>query len=130
MGDNFSVWRKHFENQARGLIPHDSAFYKVSSERGNGEESKGESKMTVISPSQQIVERAKKQLKYAEVIYDPVTGITQHSVGKPRSVKRLKKKAPQRKNSKIGKGKQKKVKTKKRCVKKKNCRNKKAKSRK
>lgn len=131
MGDRFSVWKRHFENQARGLIPHDNAFYKVSSDSKKRGEGDSESKVSLVSPTQQVVERAKNQIKYHDTIYDPVTGIMLHSTGKPRSVRRLpqssrqKKKKVSKKNNSKRKAKSKKKKCQKKkkgdCKKKKDC---------
>jgi hypothetical protein len=72
MGENFEVWKTHFINQARGLIPHEKIFYRVSEQKGKG----NEEKLKIVTPTQQIVERAKSNLSDPPVVYDPVTGIT------------------------------------------------------
>lgn len=128
MSEKFSIWKKHFENQARGLIPRDNSFYKVSTESTNQTSGNNESKINLISPSQQIVERAKKQIRYPDAIYDPVTGIMLHSKGKPHSVRRSTKKISKIKKAKTGRKKTiKPSKKSKKCQnrKKKNCKSKK-----
>lgn len=92
MDDNFAIWRKHFVDQAKGLIPHQSQFYKVTtSEREEGSMEGGKKDVKIV---EQMVERAKNAPR---TIYDPTTGVMRQSLGKPRSVRTLKKKAPAKK---------------------------------
>ena len=72
MGADFEEWKKHFLDQARGLIPHQRNFYKVSEQRGKGA---GETNIKMVSPTQQVVERAKSTLSNPPTVYDPVTGV-------------------------------------------------------
>ena len=77
MGDDFVVWKQHFIDQARGHIPFQKKFYKVSSQGGRG----GEPSIKMVTPTEQLVERAKSSLSHPPSIYDPVTGVMQHSEG-------------------------------------------------
>ena len=77
MGDDFVVWKQHFIDQARGHIPFQKIFYKVSSQGGRG----GEPSIKMVTPTEQLVERAKSSLSHPPSIYDPVTGVMQHSEG-------------------------------------------------
>jgi len=97
MGDNFAIWKQHFINQAKGLVPHQEKFYKVASQNegvGKGITS-GEIKM--VTPTQEVVERAKTQPPLPPAIYDPISGVMAHSLGRPRSVRKYKKARPTKK---------------------------------
>lgn len=78
MGEEFQTWKQHFINQARGLIPHQRKFYKVSLQEGGGEQPR----IKMVSPTEQIVERAKATLEQPPSVYDPVTGVMQQTSGK------------------------------------------------
>lgn len=75
MGDEFQTWKEHFIEQAKGLVPHQRKFYRVSMQHGKG----GEPPIKMVSPTEQVVERAKSTLSQPPTIYDPVTGIMQHA---------------------------------------------------
>jgi hypothetical protein len=74
MSEDFGAWKRHFINQARGLIPHQNSFYKVREQKGGG--GGGEQNIKLVTPTQQVVERAKSTISDPPVVYDPVTGIT------------------------------------------------------
>jgi len=116
MGDNFATWKEHFIQQARGLVPHQRKFYRVSLQHGKG----GEPAIKMVSPTQEVVERAKSNLNDPPSVYDPVSGVMQHTEGKHVKVmpKRKRKSKPTSKSSKYSK-KRKKVKSKKKVKKKK-----------
>lgn len=82
MTEEFNTWKHHFIQQARGLIPHEKHFYKVSSQKGKGDSTN----IKLVTPTQQIVERAKSTLNHQPIqppsIYDPVTGTMQREEGK------------------------------------------------
>lgn len=119
MADNFAVWKQHFINQAKGLIPHQEKFYKVASDnrRGGNGITSGEIKM--ITPTQEVVQRAKTQSPLPPAIYDPLSGVMTHSAGRPRSVRKYGKKKKTTKRTSRGKTKKRKIHTKKRKVQKK-----------
>ena len=127
MGDEFQIWKRHFIDQARGVIPHQRNFYKVSNQKGKGE---GEN-IKMVAPTQQILERAKASLSDPPVVYDPVTGITnqpiyakktnrkrKNSSLKNKKTKKIKKSAKQTKKTQkpTKKKKKKKKKTKKKTI--------------
>lgn len=87
MGDKFDIWRRHFEKQARGLIPHDNTFYKVQTAPQNNQQEIFGKKIQIGPPTQQAIERAKSSLYNPPTIYDPVLGIEHHFTRKPRSVR-------------------------------------------
>lgn len=112
MGDNFEIWKQHFIKQARGLIPHEKVFYKVSEQTGRGKEEN----IKMVSPTEQVVERAKSNLSNPPVVYDPVTGITNQPIykkknnvrkrkqkGKISKIKKPKKPSKKKQSSKKGK---------------------------
>jgi len=86
MADNFAIWKQHFINQAKGLIPHQEKFYKVASEKGGGGKGLTSGEFKMVSPTQEVVERAKTQPPLPVSIYDPISGLMTHSSGRPRSV--------------------------------------------
>lgn len=89
MSNNFEVWKNHFINQARGLIPHQEKFYSVTVDKGGGAEvGKNNESINLVSPMQQVVERAKTDISNPTNIYDPVTGIIRHSSTRPRTVRK------------------------------------------
>ena len=99
MADEFGEWKRHFLNQARGLIPPQKTFYKVSEQRGKG----GETNIKMVSPTQQIVDRAKSTLAQPPTVYDPVTGVVRETESimeehKPRKRKINRKKKTVNKN--------------------------------
>lgn len=83
MSEEFHTWRQHFIDQAKGLIPHQKKFYKVSMQQGSGEQPK----IKMVSPTEQIVERAKAKLDQPPSVYDPVTGTMQQTNGKHSKIK-------------------------------------------
>lgn len=88
MADEFQIWKDHFIRQAHGKMPHEKKFYNVSEQVGQG----GGANIKLISPTQQMVERAKSTLSHPEdshapTIYDPVTGVMQNSTKEHRKVK-------------------------------------------
>lgn len=93
MGDEFQSWKHHFIQQAKGLIPHQRKFYRVSSmqQLGKGDQPT----IKLVSPTEQIVERAKTILKDPPPdppsVYDPVTGVMQHAQGKHSTISRKRK---------------------------------------
>ena len=102
MGGDFEIWKRHFINQAKGLIPHQDRFYQVTSEKGSGEGMQNDKHpITIVSPMQQIVERAKTDIINPSPIYDPVTGVVRHSVKRARTVRKYtKKKQPSKRKPK------------------------------
>jgi len=93
MADNFQTWKTHFIQQAKGLIPHQRKFYRVSMQEGKG----GETPIKMVSPTEQIVERAKSNLDGPPSVYDPVSGVMQHTEGKhtkPTRKRKRRSKAP------------------------------------
>jgi len=102
MGDSFLAWKQHFIKQAKGLVPHQDSFYNVTTERnaGNGDTSSN-IKTTLVSPVQQMVERAKSDVIEGSAIYDPVTGVMRHSGRKVRRVRRSGKKKSSSKKKKV-----------------------------
>lgn len=78
MTEEFRSWKQHFIDQAKGNIPHQRIFYKVSKQEGSGEEPN----IKLVTPTEQVVERAKSTLSQPPSIYDPVTGIMQQTGGK------------------------------------------------
>lgn len=81
MGDDFEIWKNHFIDQARGRIPFHRKFYKVSNQGGHGTRVSGDPSIKMVTPTEQVVERAKTTLSDPPSIYDPVTGVMQHSEG-------------------------------------------------
>lgn len=76
MGDEFQAWKQHFLQQAQGLIPHQKKFYNVSEQTGRGDGAN----IKLVSPTQQVVERAKSTLSQVHDTqppntFDPVTGV-------------------------------------------------------
>lgn len=99
MSEEFQVWKQHFINQAKGLIPHQKRFYKVSMQHGAGVQPT----IKLISPTEQIVDRAKASLEQPPTIYDPVTGAMQQTSGKhikTTTPRKRKRKATTKKNHK------------------------------
>jgi hypothetical protein len=88
MAEEFQTWKEHFINQSKGLIPHERKFYKVSMQKGRG----GEPTIKMVTPTEQVVERAKSKLTEPPNIYDPVTGVMQHTDSKHVKVKQLSRK--------------------------------------
>jgi hypothetical protein len=76
MSDEFQTWKQHFLDQAKGLIPHQKKFYKVSVQQGGGG---SHPPVKIVSPTEQIVERAKASLNQPPTVYDPVTGVMQQT---------------------------------------------------
>lgn len=78
MNEEFHLWKEHFINQAKGLIPQEIFFYNVSTQKGRGEPS---ANIKMVSPTEQIVKRAKATLSQVPTspptVYDPVTGVIQ-----------------------------------------------------
>ena len=105
MGDEFHVWKQHFIDQARGLIPHQRNFYKVSEQKGKGDQPS----IKLVSPTEQVVERAKSTLSDPPMVYDPVTGVTNQPINetikKKRTYKRKRKTDKKKKIKKRKKGK-------------------------
>jgi hypothetical protein len=110
MSEEFQAWKNHFIDQAKGLIPYQKKFYKVSMQQGGGTQPQ----IKMVSPTEQIVERAKASLQPPSV-YDPVTGVMQQTKGKhiPTSYKRKRKISKKRNQKKISRKKKMKTKTKK-----------------
>lgn len=107
MADEFQQWKQHFVNQARGLIPHQSNFYRVSEQKGRGDEQN----IKMVAPTQQIVARAKSSLANPPVVYDPVTGITkQPPYENKKQIKRKRKAEPPQKPKKAKKEKKSQIK--------------------
>lgn len=101
MGDSFQEWKQHFIDQARGLIPHQKNFYKVVQQRGKGG---NQANIQLVSPTKQVVERAKSTLSQPPTVYDPVTGLVQKpGFGTPlKKRKYTKKKKPTEKTKQKG----------------------------
>ena len=78
MSEEFQTWKHHFIQQAKGLITHQKRFYKVSMQQGKG----GPQNIKMVSPTEQVVERAKTNLVQAPSVYDPVTGVMQQTSGR------------------------------------------------
>ncbi|MEK6266753.1 MAG: hypothetical protein N2B06_18590 [Clostridium sp.] len=78
MSEEFQTWKHHFIQQAKGLIPHQKRFYKVSMQQGKGDQPT----IKMVSPTEQVVERAKSDLVQPPSVYDPVTGVMQQTSGK------------------------------------------------
>lgn len=57
---NADAWKKHFLSMAEGKF-RDRPFYSLANQRGGSEESK----IQVVTPTQQAVEMAKSQIKRA-----------------------------------------------------------------
>lgn len=119
MGDKFSIWEQHFIKQAKGLVPHQDNFYKVTSEKQRDTDmTKGDTGSKVNPHVGQIVERAKNA---PTTIYDPVSGVARQTVRSRHRVKTSKRKGPTkrrrqsipRKKKRKGKGRGKKKITKK-----------------
>lgn len=116
MGEEFQVWKDHFISQARGNLPHQKGFYNVSEQLGQG----GSASIKLVSPTQQVVERAKSTLSNSEdmqapTIYDPVTGVMQSTSKKHSKIKSHRKR---KSKTQISKTKSKKRRTSKKKVKK------------
>ena len=121
MGEDFGDWKKHFMDQARGLVPYQRHFYKVSEQRGRGG---GSPTIKMVSPSQQVVERAKTTLAQPPTVYDPVTGLVHRpeninkeigtrkrkKVSKKSTIKTKKRKKQRKQKSQVSKKLRKKVK--------------------
>lgn len=78
MAEDYQMWIRHFIDQSKGLIPHQRVFYKlgVNSQKGEGKPT-----IQVVSPTQQVVERAKSTLQeQRKPSYDPVTGVVHQSL--------------------------------------------------
>lgn len=91
MSEEFHTWKQHFINQAKGLIPYQKKFYKVSMQQGAG----SQPTIKMVSPTEQIVERAKASLDQPPTVYDPVTGVVQQT-----NVKHIKPTSPRKKKRK------------------------------
>lgn len=94
MTEEFHAWKKHFIDQAKGLIPHQKKFYKVSMQQGGG----SQPILKMVSPTEQVVERAK--LEQPPTMYDAVTGVMQQTKMKHTTVKRKTSKKKKRLQSK------------------------------
>lgn len=88
MADEFNTWKRHFIEQARGLIPHERNFYKVSSQTGKGETTN----IKMVTPTEQVVERARATLSQPASVYDPVTGIMQRTQARHKTISSQKRK--------------------------------------
>jgi hypothetical protein len=99
MSEDFQVWKNHFINQAKGLIPHQKRFYKVSMQQGGG----SQPIIKMVSPTEQIVERAKSTLDQAPSVFDPVTGVMQQTKIKHVAPSRKRKRNPPKKKNNIKK---------------------------
>jgi hypothetical protein len=108
MTEEFAAWKQHFINQARGKIPHQNRFYKVREQKGGGNGG-GEANIKLITPTQQVVERAKSTLSDPPVVYDPVTGITNQPMNKSIKTTKRKKQSCNCKNKKRKTEKKKKI---------------------
>lgn len=108
MGEDFRAWKQHFINQARGSIPHQKYFYKVSEQKGGGDP---HLKLHIVSPTQQAVDQAKATLSDPPVVYDPVTGITNQPINE--SIKKPRKRKQSQSHKKKAKKVKKTIKTKK-----------------
>jgi hypothetical protein len=95
MSDEFQAWKNHFIEQAKGKIPHQKKFYRVSMQQGGG----SQPAIKMVSPTEQIVERAKANIEHPPTVYDPVTGVMQQTIGKHSSISRKRR----RKSHKDGK---------------------------
>ena len=77
MMGNYQMWVQHFIDQSKGLIPHQNFFYKIAF---NGQKGDGKTAIQVVTPTEQVVARAKATLvapiKHS---YDPVTGVSHQS---------------------------------------------------
>lgn len=111
MSNNFEVWKNHFIRQAKGLIPHEKQFYQVTTEKGDSEKIKNDHNVTLVSPMQEVVERAKTNINNPIPTYDPVTGVVRHLARKPRSIRKSTTKNKKKKKNQ-GKKKKKSSKTK------------------
>lgn len=101
MEGQYQIWIQHFINQAKGLVPHQKAFYKVGSQRGEGKPV-----IQLVTPTEQVVERAKASLKEKNDTYDPVTGVVHQSVSsllRGKNSSKRKKKSRPGSSSKAGK---------------------------
>lgn len=107
MAEDYQMWIRHFVDQSKGLIPHQRVFYKigVNSQKGEGKPS-----IQVVSPTEQVVERAKSTLQeLRKPSYDPVTGVVHQSLQKllgghiTRKRKNISKKSKSRKTGKVTK---------------------------
>ena len=70
MSEEFQAWKQHFIQQAKGLIPHQKRFYKVSMQQGKGDQPN----IKMVSPKSDLVQPPS--------VYDPVTGVMQQTSGK------------------------------------------------
>lgn len=76
--DSYQVWIQHFIDQSKGLVPHQSLFYKI-----NNSSQKGEGKPTIqaVTPTEQVLARAKSSMEeQSKPSYDPVTGVFHQSL--------------------------------------------------
>jgi len=105
MADKFTAWKQHFVKQAKGLVPHEDTFYNVTTEK-SGEKafSNANPNVTLVSPVQQLVERAKNDKPETSTIYDPVTGVMRQSATKHQRVRKYSKKRGKAKKRVIKKG--------------------------
>lgn len=92
MSEEFQTWKEHFIEQAKGLVPPQKNFYKVSMQHGRGKEPT----IKMVAPTEQVVERAKSSLAdpppaQPPSIYDPVTGVMQQSSEKHKKAHRTRK---------------------------------------
>ena len=105
--NNIDVWKKHFIDMVNGKKKKQKNVYVVQS--GKGESNEKKESIKLVTPTQQVVERAKSDMKRgleeegAEM--NPVINIKR---------RRVKKKTIRRKRTKGGKVKKRKPKTKKR----------------
>jgi len=97
MGDNFQTWKTHFIQQAKGLIPHERRFYRVSMQEGKGDEPP----IKMVSPTEQVVDRARSSLNEPPSVYDPVSGVMQHTEGKHTKLIRKRKKKSMRPTNRV-----------------------------
>lgn len=100
MSDKFAAWRQHFENQARGLVPRENTFYKISSTPLKDEEELFGKQIQIVPSTQQAIARAKSTLSDVNTIYDPVLGIQRHFFGRPQGVRKSSKSKPKKKKTK------------------------------
>lgn len=78
MAGNYQLWIQHFIDQSKGLIPHQKLFYKIGANSQSGE---GKPSIQVVSPTEQVVARAKSSLEDRNKhSYDPVTGVFRQSL--------------------------------------------------
>lgn len=105
MGDNFQEWKQHFIDQAKGLIPHEKKFYRVSQQKVK--EPTREVNIKMVSPTEQVVERAKATISNPPTKYDPVSGLMLKSEVENSEIrvkrKTIRKRAPKPQKRKVSK---------------------------